>query len=137
MNNLNYRSIYIAPANLPDLVITDVRINPSVLKPPVQFEIIVTVKNQGNGSLSYPDRTLGLYVLCGYPALMRLEDLSRPELRPNQSVQLKASKYFTSSWTAPEVDVNCNVGLMNNNPDFLESNVDNNSFTATMAFDPS
>jgi hypothetical protein len=137
MNNLNYRSIYIAPADLPDLVITDVRINPPVLKPPVQFEIIVTVKNQGNGSLSYPDRTLGLYVFCGYPALMRLEDLSRPELLPNQSVQLKASRYFTASWTAPEVDVDCNVGLINNNPDFLESNVDNNRFTATMAFDPS
>jgi hypothetical protein len=68
---------------------------------------------------------------------MRLEDLSRPELQPNQSVQLKASRHFTASWTAPEVDVNCNVGLTNNNPDFLESNVDNNRFTATMAFDPS
>jgi hypothetical protein len=137
MNNLNYRSVYIAPADLPDLVIADVRINPPVLKPPVQFEMIVTVKNQGNGSLSYPARTLGLYVFCGYPARMRLEDLSKPELRPNQSVQLKASGYFTASWTAPEVDVYCTVGLSDNNPDFLESNVDNNTFKATMAFDPS
>ena len=137
MNNLNYRSVYIAPADLPDLVIADVRINPPVLKPPVQFEIIVTVKNQGNGSLSYPNRTLGLYVFCGYPARMRLEDLSKPELRPNQSVQLKASKYFTASWTAPEVDVYCTVGLSDNNPDFLESNVDNNRFKAMMVFDPS
>jgi hypothetical protein len=137
MNNLNYRYVYIAPADLPDLVITDVRINPPVLKPPVHFEITVTVKNQGNGSLSYPDRTLGLYVFCGYPALIRLEDLSKPELRPNQSVELKASKYFKASWTAPEVDLYCTVGLSDNNPDFLESDVDNNTFKATMAFDPS
>jgi len=137
MNNLNYRSVYIAPADLPDLVITDVRINPPVLKPPVQLEMIVTVKNQGNGSLSYPAITRGLHVFCGYPARMRLEDLSKPELRPNQSVQLKASKYFTASWTAPEVDVYCTVGLSDNNPDFLESNVDNNRFKAMMVFDPS
>jgi hypothetical protein len=137
MNNLNFRSVYIAPADLPDLVITDVRINPPVLRPPVQFEMIVTVKNQGNGSLAYPSRTLGLYVFCGYPARMRLEDLSKPELRPNQSVQLKASRYFKASWTAPEVDVYCSVGLSDDNPDFIESNVDNNRFKATMAFDPS
>ena len=137
MNNLNYRSVYIAPADLPDLVITDVRINPPVLKPPVQFEMIVTVKNQGNGSLSYPAITRGLHVFCGYPAQMPLEDLSMPELRPNQSVQLKASRHFTASWTAPEVDVYCTVGLSDNNPDFLESNVDNNTFKAMMAFDPS
>lgn len=137
MNNLNYRSVYIGPADLPDLVITDVRIDPPVLKPPVQFEMIVTIMNQGNGDLSYPARTPGLYAFCGYPARVRLENLSKPELRPGQSLQLKASKQFAGSWTAPEVDVYCTVGLSDNNPDFLESNIDNNTFKATMAFDPS
>jgi len=137
MNNLNYRYVRIAPAKLPDLVITDVTINPPVIRPPAEFQITVTVKNQGDGPLSYPDRTRGLYVFCGYPAQMRLEDLSRPELKPDQSVQLKGSRNFTASWTAPEVDIYCEVGLSDNTPDFLESNVDNNIVKATMGFDPS